>query len=189
MELTLQSWDLSFFHLCIKFAYFKWKIDERPHAVDRTYTNGAHRRPPLGLESKLERRGNRNIKHSRFSKFFWHVCVYMQYMCGNGKTTSLTLWTYSWMMYTSFINQCVLLAVMWQWMWYTQIRSNSHYHGNPPKETSWSICSSANFELVLLHLRPAVFVNGWQNIHSDFSSNIVQYVWIEWTSLNQKQLT
>lgn len=39
-----------------------------------------------------------------------------------------------------------------------QIRSNPHYHGNPPEETSWSICPSANFEMVLPHLRPAVVV-------------------------------
>lgn len=36
-----------------RFAYLKWKIDDKLHAVDRTYANEEHMSPPLGLESKL----------------------------------------------------------------------------------------------------------------------------------------
>ncbi len=44
------------FFLNSNFAYLKWKIDDRPHAIDRTYANEEHRRRPLGLESKLNKK-------------------------------------------------------------------------------------------------------------------------------------
>lgn len=58
----------------------------------------------------------------------------------------------------------------------TQIRSNPHYHGNPPEETSWSICPSANFESVLPHLIPAVVVRVTLGMHVHSSSNILCYI-------------
>lgn len=66
-------------------------------------------------------------------------------------------------------------VVVGQQKYQTQIRSNPHYHGNPPEETSWSICSSANFESVLPHLIPAAVFTVIQNLCLHLSSNIRCY--------------
>lgn len=54
MTHSLLFHDIYFFLFRCKSAYLKWKIDGRPHAVDRTYANEEHGGLPLGLESKLD---------------------------------------------------------------------------------------------------------------------------------------
>ena len=74
-----------FFFFCFIFAYLKWKIDDRLHAVDRTYANEEHRRPPLGLESKLNQKRQQDSERSGCCLILLEIGVYICVWAGKCK--------------------------------------------------------------------------------------------------------
>lgn len=166
------------------FAYVKWKIDDSGRAAERTYANEKHRRPPLGFRRRVESKETAVTSHTAGNQwFYWKTqprCLTDRY-CG-----------YLFILFFSYASPHTEVHLFRNWfkmfwdtvrsnrIYLTQIRSNSYYHGNPPEETSWAICSSANFELVLPHLTPAAVIKE-TSVHS--SSNILRKrASLEWDS-------